>query len=140
MRRRGFVFTDGARGATRDQAEETRARLARSREIGDEIRATLERELARKRTLLEACVRAGTRAPAPARDAASASTDASRDALEASAAEADDDVSTLEGARRALARSQARARIELADARRARAHADAMADALRDAGVDAPPA
>ena len=115
--------------------------MTRSREIAAEIRASLERELARARTLAEACARSGTPPPdAPATDDASATTDASREALDASASEADDDESTLEGARRALARSQARARIELAEARRARARAAAMAAALRRAGVDAPPA
>ena len=93
-------------------------------------------------TLAEACARSGDARRRTRRrtDDASATTDASREALDASASEADDDESTLEGARRALARSQARARIELAEARRARARADAMADALRRAGVDAPPA
>jgi hypothetical protein len=142
-RERRRSATDGAAtdGAANRQADETRAKLTRSREIAAEIRASLERELARARTLAEACARSGTPPPdAPATDDASATTDASREALDASASEADDDESTLEGARRALARSQARARIELAEARRARARADAMADALRRAGVDAPPA
>ena len=106
--------------------------MTRSREIAAEIRASLERELARARTLAEACARSGTPPPdAPATDDASATTDASREALDASASEADDDESTLEGARRALARSQARARIELAEARRARAR-------RRDGGRAAP--
>jgi len=118
------------------QLEQARERLDRSREISVTIEASLRAETARKRALVEVFVRDGVaRPPAPAEDARSAAVDASM-GLDVDVE--DGDLNDLEACKAALARSQARARVSLARARRARAHNEALEAALAARGIEAP--
>jgi len=124
------------------QIEDARERLNRSREIARAIEASLATETARKRGLVEVFLSRGLPPPPPPPSVeASASADASEETLARENEGGDDiddekdtnaDEETIEGLKRALASSQARARVSLAKARRARAHADVL-----DAALDA---
>ena len=120
--------------------EDARARLARSREIARTIETSLRAETARKRGLVEVFLSRGLALPPPPPSEASASADASEEALAreeendggGGGADAEDE-GTIEGLKRALASSQARARVSLARARRTRAYADVLDAALNAA-------
>ena len=124
------------------QIEDARERLNRSREIARAIEASLATETVRKRGLVEVFLSRGLTLPPPPPNEASASVDASEETLarenegggdiDDEKAFANGDEETIEGLKRALASSQARARVSLAKARRARAHADVL-----DAALDA---
>ena len=116
--------------------------MNRSREIARAIEASLATETARKRGLVEVFLSRGLTPPPPPPNEASASVDASEETLarenegggdiDDEKAFANGDEETIEGLKRALASSQARARVSLAKARRARARADVL-----DAPLDA---
>lgn len=115
--------------------------MNRSREIARAIEASLATETARKRGLVEVFLSRGLTPPPPPPNEASASVDASEETLARENEGGDDiddekdanaDEETIEGLKRALASSQARARVSLAKARRARARADVL-----DAALDA---
>ncbi len=123
------------------QIEDARERLNRSREIARAIEASLATETARKRGLVEVFLSRGLTPPPPPPNEASASVDASEETLAREnegggdiddEKDANGDEETIEGLKRALASSQARARVSLAKARRARARADVL-----DAALDA---
>lgn len=127
--------------------EDARGRLARSREIARTIETSLKAETARKRGLVEVFLSRGLSLPPPPPSEASASADASEEALARARAEGEEncgggagdadaedaDEGTIEGLKRALASSQARARVSLARARRTRAYADVLDAALNAA-------
>ena len=127
--------------------------MNRSREIARAIEASLATETARKRGLVEVFLSRGLTPPPPPPNEASASVDASEETLAREnegggdiddEKDANGDEETIEGLKRALASSQARARGSLAQARRGRARvslakarrARARADVL-DAALDA---
>lgn len=122
--------------------EDARARLARSREIARTIETSLQAETVRKRGLVEVFLSRGLALPPPPPSEASASADASEEALAREeenggggpgvGGDAEDE-GTIEGLKRALASSQARARVSLARARRTRAYADVLDAALNAA-------
>ena len=123
------------------QIEDARERLNRSREIARAIEASLATETARKRGLVEVFLSRGLPLPPPPPREASASADASEETLARENEGGDDiddekdanaDEETIEGLKRALVSSQARARVSLAKVRHARAHADVL-----DAALDA---
>ena len=123
------------------QIEDARERLNRSRGIARAIEASLATETARKRGLVEVFLSRGLPLPPPPPREASASADASEETLAREnegggdiddEKDANGDEETIEGLKRALASSQARARVSLAKARRARARADVL-----DAALDA---
>ena len=89
--------------------------------------AALDVELARKRALLEKFIALGRAAPPPPEVDASAGHDASvidTDALDIT------DASSVDDVKKALAGSQALARVKLHQAKVARAHCDVMEAAL----------
>ena len=101
------------------QIEDARERLNRSREIARAIEASLATETARKRGLVEVFLSRGLTLPPPPPNEASASADASEETLARENEGGDDiddekdanaDEETIEGLKRALASSQARAR------------------------------
>lgn len=123
---------------TTTQATETRERLTRSREIYARIADALDAEVARRRRLMEAFARAGT-APPREDDDARADARATVDASSTVDLDAPDgDLSDVTNAKAALARSQAKARMTLAEASKTRARNDALEKALADAGVEIP--
>ena len=100
------------------QIEDARERLNRSREIARAIEASLATETARKRGLVEVFLSRGLPLPPPPPREASASADASEETLARENEGGDDiddekdanaDEETIEGLKRALASSQARA-------------------------------
>jgi hypothetical protein len=122
------------------QVEDARARLARSREIARTIETSLQAETVRKRGLVEVFLSRGLALPPPPPSEASASADASEEALAREEENGgggvsgdSEDEGTIEGLKRALASSQARARVSLARARRTRAYADVLDAALNAA-------
>ena len=106
------------------QIEDARERLNRSREIARAIEASLATETARKRGLVEVFLSRGLALPPPPSIEASASADASEETLARENEGGDDiddekdanaDEETIEGLKRALASSQARAHADVLD-------------------------
>lgn len=122
--------------ARETQLAQARERLDRSREISATIEASLRAETTRKRALVEVFVREDVAMPpAPTEDARSAAVDAS---IGVDLDVEDGNLDDLEECKAALARSQARARVSLARARRARAHNETLEAALVARGIVAP--
>ena len=99
--------------------------MNRSREIARAIEASLATETARKRGLVEVFLSRGLTPPPPPPNEASASVDASEETLAREnegggdiddEKDANGDEETIEGLKRALASSQARARADVLDA------------------------
>ena len=109
------------------QIEDARARYARSQEIRNNVSAALDAETARRRALVEKFIALGRAVPPAPEVDASAGRDAS--VIDDSALNITD-ASSVDDVKKALAASQALARVKLHEAKVARAHCDVMEAAL----------